>query len=324
MARIAYEKDLNAAQREAVLYDEGPALVIAGAGSGKTRVLTYKLAHLIEEGYPAHKLMALTFTNKAADEMKQRVEELVGSGTAREMMVGTFHAIFSRFLRRYAALLGFNRQFTIFDTSDSRALIKQVIAQLELDSKIYSPATLQYIISDAKNRLTSPQSYASDPELRRYDTFKGMPEVYRIYEAYALALKQANAMDFDDLLYLFNVLLRDFPAVSQECQSMIDYLLIDEYQDTNATQYYIARQLVMNKQKIFAVGDDAQSIYSFRGADINNILEFTRNFSGARLFKLEQNYRSTKTIVNLANDLIAKNQQGIPKKLYSPHVAPSS
>lgn len=314
---IDYEKELNSSQRKAVLYDDGPCLVIAGAGSGKTRVLTYKLAHLIEEGYNPSKLMALTFTNKAANEMKQRVEQLVGSSSARSMMVGTFHSIFARILRNYASLLGFTRDFTIYDTADSKSLIKKLIKEMELDPKVYNANDVAHTISNAKNHLCSPQAYAMDADYRRIDNFNNVPQMHALYAAYTERCKQANAMDFDDLLYLFNVLLRDFPDVLQQCQEQIDYLLIDEYQDTNASQYLIAKNLVATKNKIFVVGDDAQSIYSFRGANIQNILSFQRNFPNAQVFKLEENYRSSQNIVRVANDLIAKNTQGIPKELVS-------
>lgn len=314
---IDYEKELNASQREAVLYNDGPALVIAGAGSGKTRVLTYKLAHLIESGYNPQQLMALTFTNKAADEMKERVNQLVGSEVAREMMVGTFHSIFARILRKYAHLLGFNSYFTIYDTVDSKALIKKIIEEYQLDSKAYNPNLVLDIISDAKNHLISPKAYQEDTIRRRSDTFNGIPDLYQLYGIYADFCQRANAMDFDDLLFKFNVLLKDYPDVRKICQDNIAYLLIDEYQDTNASQYLIAKQLVGEKGNIFVVGDDAQSIYSFRGAQIDNILLFTKSFEGAKIFKLEQNYRSTKKIVGLANGLIRKNRQGIPKTLFT-------
>lgn len=314
---IDYEKELNDAQREAVLYDDGPALVIAGAGSGKTRVLTYKLAHLIEEGYQPWKLMALTFTNKAANEMKHRVEALVGGSAARQMLVGTFHSVFARILRSFAHLLGYDRGFTIYDTSDSKALIKSILKDLKLDPKTYSPNVVLAIISDAKNRLLSPQAYAQETIRRQMDDFNGIPRLSELYSIYAAHCKQANAMDFDDLLYQFNVLLRNFPEALLACQNAVDYLLIDEYQDTNAAQYNIAKKLVETKERVFVVGDDAQSIYSFRGADIQNILSFTRGFPCAKIFKLEQNYRSSQNIVNLANRLIEKNRLGIPKTLYS-------
>lgn len=314
---INYAKELNSSQREAVLYDDGPALVIAGAGSGKTRVLTYKLAHLIEQGYKPWRLMALTFTNKAANEMKNRVQSLVGSNDAQRMMVGTFHSVFARILRNFAHLLGYNRNFTIYDTADSKALVKSILKKLDIDAKAYVPNAILATISDAKNHLISPEAYAADSMRRRMDNFNGRPKLYEIYALYCKECKRANAMDFDDLLYQFNVLLRDFPDACDACQNAIDYLLIDEYQDTNASQYYIARKLVEKTNKIFVVGDDSQSIYAFRGAKIENILLFTKNFVGARVFKLEQNYRSTQNIVNLANGLIRYNKHGIPKTLYS-------
>lgn len=314
---IDYDNELNASQREAVLYDAGPALVIAGAGSGKTRVLTYKLAHLIEEGNKPWRLMALTFTNKAADEMKARVNQLVGGAVAREMMVGTFHSVFARILRQFAHLLGYNRNFTIYDTVDSKSVIKTIIKDFKLAPKVYHPNAVLAAISDAKNHLLSPLAYAQDTVRRKIDNFNGMPRLYELYGVYVDFCRRANAMDFDDLLYQFNVLLKDFPDARRACQEAIDYLLVDEYQDTNAAQYLIARQLVEKCKKIFVVGDDAQSIYSFRGAQLDNILLFTKSFEGAKIFKLEQNYRSSQTIVNLANGLIKKNRRGIPKTLYS-------
>ena len=314
---IDYEKELNPAQAEAVLYDDGPALVIAGAGSGKTRVLTYKLAHLLEEGYDPHKLMALTFTNKAAREMLSRVESMVGSRETFRMKLGTFHSVFSRYLRIYAPLLGFTPNFSIYDTSDSKSLVKRIVKDMALDPKFYTPKLVLGRISHCKNNLITPEGYAAGGEYAEYDYRRGVPMLHSLYAAYVAQCRQANAMDFDDLLYYFNILLRDHPDVQAECAASVDYLLIDEYQDTNPSQYLIARRLVEAKQRIFAVGDDAQSIYSFRGASMQNILTFTHTFPSARLFKLEENYRSSQRIVALANSLIEHNVHRIKKEVFS-------
>lgn len=314
---IDYEKELNPAQAEAVLYDDGPALVIAGAGSGKTRVLTYKLAHLLEEGYDPHKLMALTFTNKAAREMLSRVESMVGSRDTFRMKLGTFHSVFSRYLRIYAPLLGFTPNFSIYDTSDSKSLVKRIVKDMALDLKFYTPKLVLGRISHCKNNLITPEGYAAGGEYAEYDYRRGVPMLHSVYAAYVAQCRQANAMDFDDLLYYFNILLRDHPEVQAECAASVDYLLIDEYQDTNPSQYLIARRLVEAKQRIFAVGDDAQSIYSFRGASMQNILTFTHTFPSARLFKLEENYRSSQRIVALANSLIEHNVHRIKKEVFS-------
>ena len=314
---IDYEKELNPAQAEAVLYDDGPALVIAGAGSGKTRVLTYKLAHLLEEGYDPHKLMALTFTNKAAREMLSRVESMVGSRDTFRMKLGTFHSVFSRYLRIYAPLLGFTPNFSIYDTSDSKSLVKRIVKDMALDPKFYTPKLVLGRISHCKNNLITPEGYAAGGEYAEYDYRRGVPMLHSVYAAYVAQCRQANAMDFDDLLYYFNILLRDHPEVQAECAASVDYLLIDEYQDTNPSQYLIARRLVEAKQRIFAVGDDAQSIYSFRGASMQNILTFTHTFPSARLFKLEENYRSSQRIVALANSLIEHNVHRIKKEVFS-------
>ena len=314
---IDYEKELNPAQAEAVLYDDGPALVIAGAGSGKTRVLTYKLAHLLEEGYDPHKLMALTFTNKAAREMLSRVESMVGSRDTFRMKLGTFHSVFSRYLRIYAPLLGFTPNFSIYDTSDSKSLVKRIVKDMMLDPKAYTPKLVLGRISHCKNNLITPEGYAAGGEYAEYDYRRGVPMLHSVYAAYVAQCRQANAMDFDDLLYYFNILLRDHPEVQAECAASVDYLLIDEYQDTTPSQYLIARRLVEAKQRIFAVGDDAQSIYSFRGASMQNILTFTHTFPSARLFKLEENYRSSQRIVALANSLIEHNVHRIKKDVFS-------
>lgn len=313
---IDLNTELNTAQREAVCYDGGPSLVIAGAGSGKTRVLTYKLAHLLQKGYEPSKILALTFTNKAAREMLERVEQMVGVSNVRQMQIGTFHSVFARYLRRYASAIGFTPQFSIYDKTDSQTLIKQISKELQLDSKVYVPKLILHRISECKNRLIAPEQYATEGYSRE-DSYKGIPLMGQLYDLYMKRCKQSNAMDFDDLLYYFNVLLRDNPLILKECQENIDYLLIDEYQDTNFSQYRIVRKLVEHKQRIFAVGDDAQSIYSFRGADLQNILFFTQAFPSARIFKLEENYRSTQSIVGIANSLIKHNVRQIPKNVFS-------
>lgn len=317
MGKIDFEKELNAQQWEAVRYCDGPALVIAGAGSGKTRVLTYKLAYLLEQGYPAHSLIALTFTNKAAREMCHRVESMLPRERTRGLRVGTFHSIFASFLRQRAPLLGFQSNFSIYDTSDARSVLKQIVDSLSLDSKLYVPKQLLHTISAAKNALISPEAYASDRQQALIDRYRGWPRMAEIYALYQAQLRAANAMDFDDLLFEMGRLLRDFPEVKAEMQQQLGYLLIDEYQDTNPVQYYICVQLAEASGRIFAVGDDAQSIYSFRGANVQNILSFQQSFRGAKIFKLEENYRSTQTIVKLANSLIERNQERIEKEVFS-------
>lgn len=311
-----YLAELDEAQRAAVLYNDGPALVVAGAGSGKTRVLVYKLLHLIHCGYAPYSLMALTFTNKAAREMRSRMLELVGR-QAYSIKMGTFHSIFSRILREHATLLGYTPDFTIYDSNDSKARVRNIIKLLALDDKIYKPSLIASRISNAKNQLKTPEAYKGDPDLQEADRRANIPRTAEIYARYALELRQSNAMDFDDLLMQTNILFRDHREVLQLWQERIDYLLIDEYQDTNFAQYMIALQLMRDKGKIFVVGDDAQSIYSFRGANIRNILTFEKVFAGAKLFKLEQNYRSSQTIVEVARHLIAHNREQIHKEVYS-------
>lgn len=311
-----YLSSLNDSQRAAVLYNDGPALVIAGAGSGKTRVLVYKLLHLIHSGYAPERLMALTFTNKAAREMKARIAAEIGS-VAYRLQMGTFHSVFSRILRENAERLGYTHDFSIYDTNDTKSLLRQVMKRLGVDDKIYRINAVQNRISKAKNQLISPESYASNKELARYDIDCRMPRMAEIYSLYTVSCKQNNAMDFDDLLFKVNVLFRDFPDVLVDYRDRIDYLLIDEYQDTNFAQYLIAKQLMGNKGKVFVVGDDAQSIYSFRGAKLENILDFSKSFPGSKLFKLEENYRSTQCIVNAANSLIVHNQGRIHKQVFS-------
>lgn len=311
-----YLLELNEAQRAAVEYNEGPALVLAGAGSGKTRVLVYKLLHLLHCGYKPSKLMALTFTNKAAREMRGRIEALVGQG-ARQIHMGTFHSIFSRILRSHAELLGYTPNFTIYNSNDSKNRIKHIIKTLALDDKNYKPNLIASRISRAKNHLQSPEMYRANTEQSKLDTKANIPRTGEIYARYTQELKLANAMDFDDLLMQTNILFRQHPEVLALWQERLDYLLIDEYQDTNFAQYMIARQLMQDKGKIFVVGDDAQSIYSFRGANIKNILDFQNTFKRAKLFKLEQNYRSTRTIVEAARRVIAHNHEQIPKEVFS-------
>ena len=313
---LPYLSELNEAQRAAVVYNDGPALVIAGAGSGKTRVLVYKLLYLLDSGYHPAGLMALTFTNKAAREMQARISQHVGS-VARQIYMGTFHSIFGKILRQHAQLLGYTPDFSIYNTNDSRSRIKAIIKQLGLDDKTYKPNVVHNRISSAKNRLITASAYASYSDFIKYDAKSGLPKLYEIYLHYESELKRANAMDFDDLLLQINILFRQHPDVLKLWQERIDYLLIDEYQDTNFAQYMIARQLMQDKGAIFVVGDDAQSIYSFRGANLDNILSFEKTFPTARTFKLERNYRSTQTIVKAAGQIIANNEYQIPKEVFS-------
>ena len=311
-----YLSELNEAQRAAVVYNDGPALVIAGAGSGKTRVLVYKLLYLLDSGYHPAGLMALTFTNKAAREMQARISQHVGS-VARQIHMGTFHSIFGKILRQHAQLLGYTSDFSIYNTNDSRSRIKSIIKQLGLDDKTYKPNVVHNRISSAKNRLITASAYAAYSDFIKYDAKSGLPKLYEVYLHYESELKRANAMDFDDLLLQINILFRQHPDVLKLWQERIDYLLIDEYQDTNFAQYMIARQLMQDKGAIFVVGDDAQSIYSFRGANLDNILSFEKTFPTARTFKLERNYRSTQTIVKAAGQIIANNEYQIPKEVFS-------
>ena len=310
-------KDLNEAQRAAVEYIDGPSLVIAGAGSGKTRVLTYKIAYLLSQGMNPWSIMALTFTNKAAREMKERIGKLVGNDLAQHLYMGTFHSIFSRILRAEAEHIGFNNNFTIYDESDSRSLIKAIVKEMGLDDKKYKPAAVHAKISMAKNNLMSAAAYESDAAIFEQNKRAQMPEVGKIFVAYVQRCKQANAMDFDDLLTLTYQLFREHEDIRHKYAARFDYVLVDEYQDTNHVQMSIVMQLCQEKQRVCAVGDDSQSIYSFRGANIDNILNFQRQFQGTRLFKLEQNYRSTQTIVEAANSLIKHNRNQIPKDVFS-------
>lgn len=309
--------DLNDAQRAAVEYIDGPSLVIAGAGSGKTRVLTYKIAYLLSQGMKPWSIMALTFTNKAAREMKERIGKLVGNDLAQHLYMGTFHSIFSRILRAEAEHIGFNNNFTIYDESDSRSLIKAIVKEMGLDDKKYKPAAVHAKISMAKNNLMSAAAYESDAAIFEQNKRAQMPEVGKIFVAYVQRCKQANAMDFDDLLTLTYQLFREHEDIRHKYAARFDYVLVDEYQDTNHVQMSIVMQLCQEKQRVCAVGDDSQSIYSFRGANIDNILNYQRQFQGTRLFKLEQNYRSTQTIVEAANSLIKHNRNQIPKDVFS-------
>ena len=312
-----YLDQLNAAQRAAVEYNAGPHLVIAGAGSGKTRVLTYKIAYLLEQGIHAGHILALTFTNKAAREMKSRIANLVGEQVARYLWMGTFHSICTRILRQEAELLGYTRDFTIYDTTDSKSVIKHIVKDMQLDEKTYKPNVILSRISLAKNQLLSPTSYSSNREYTMQDRFARIPEVSRIYMEYNRRLKACNAMDFDDLLFMTNTLFKKNEDVLRKYQEYFRYILVDEYQDTNYSQYLIVKRLAEPDNHICVVGDDAQSIYSFRGANIENILTFQKGYADAKLFKLERNYRSTQTIVNAANSLIRHNRGQIPKAVYS-------
>ena len=309
--------DLNESQRKAVEYIDGPSLVIAGAGSGKTRVLTYKIAYLLQQGVKPWSIMALTFTNKAAREMKERIGKLVGQELAQHLYMGTFHSIFSRILRAEAQHIGFTNNFTIYDESDSRSLIKTIVKEMGLDEKVYKPASVHSRISMAKNNLMSADNYARDKELYQADQRAKMPRVGDIFITYVQRCQQANAMDFDDLLTLTFKLFQEHEDIRKKYADRFDFLLVDEYQDTNHAQMRIVMQLCKEKERVCAVGDDSQSIYSFRGANIDNILSFQSRFKEARLFKLEQNYRSTQSIVEAANSLIKHNSNQIPKNVYS-------
>ena len=308
--------ELNEGQRAAVLYNDGPSLVIAGAGSGKTRVLTYKIAHLLEQGYDPWNILALTFTNKAAREMKERIARQVGE-RARYLWMGTFHSIFSRILRVESSYIGFTSNFTIYDSADSKSLLKSIIKEMQLDDKVYKPGMIQNRISKAKNHLILPDAYAADGNLYRSDMDAKVPATRDIYRRYWERCRQSNAMDFDDLLVYTHILLKDYPEVCEKYASQFHYVLVDEYQDTNFAQHSIVLQLTELHQRVCVVGDDAQSIYSFRGANIDNILKFTQLYRDAKLFKLEQNYRSTQTIVCAANSLIEKNSEQIRKSVFS-------
>ena len=312
-----YIEELNEGQRNAVLYNDGPSLVIAGAGSGKTRVLTYKIAYLLENGYQPWNILALTFTNKAAREMKERIARQVGPERARHLWMGTFHSMFLRILHVEAGHIGFTSQFTIYDTADSKSLIRSIIKEMGLDEKVYKPGMVQARISNAKNHLVSPAGYANNKEAYEGDRAAKVPALRDIYQRYWERCRQADAMDFDDLLFYTFLLFRDHPEVLARYQDQFRFILVDEYQDTNFAQHSIVLQLAKNHQHVCVVGDDAQSIYSFRGADIDNILYFTKVYPDTKVFKLEQNYRSTQTIVRAANSLIEKNQWQIRKEVFS-------
>lgn len=312
-----YLDELNESQRAAVLYNDGPSLVIAGAGSGKTRVLTYKIAYLLDNGYEPWSILALTFTNKAAREMKDRISRAVGVEKAKYLWMGTFHSVFSRILRAEAETIGYTSNFTIYDSSDSKSLIKSLLKELNLDEKVYKPGVVQSRISNAKNHLVSPQAYAASGEFYRLDSEAKIPAMRDIYIRYCERCRQSDAMDFDDLLVNTFLLFKNHPDICDKYAERFRYVLVDEYQDTNFAQHSIVLQLTSKHQRVCVVGDDAQSIYSFRGANIDNILKFTRLYNDARLFKLEQNYRSTQLIVKAANSLIEKNREQIKKEVFS-------
>ncbi len=312
-----YLKDLNKVQQDAVVSTEGPSLIIAGAGSGKTRVLTYRIAHLLKQGARPSTILALTFTNKAAREMKERIGAVMGANMARYLWMGTFHSIFARILRIEHEIIGYPSNFTIFDSADSKSLLKTIIKGFELDDKTYKPGSVASRISMAKNNLITPQAYANNAEIRTADKSMRMPAISEIYKEYVKRCRLSGAMDFDDLLLITNLLFRDHAEVLERYQKRFDYILVDEYQDTNYAQYLIIKKLAAGHNNICVVGDDAQSIYSFRGARIENILSFQKDYPEHKIFKLEQNYRSSQVIVNAANSIIAKNKRQIPKKVYS-------
>lgn len=312
-----FQQQLNENQWEAVSYQDGPSLVIAGAGSGKTRVLTYKIAYLIAQGVPPWNILSLTFTNKAAQEMNERIEQLVGNDCTRRLWSGTFHSVFSRILHQESACIGFSSRFTIYDSADSRSLIKTLVREMELDDKVYRASTVQNRISEAKNLLLLPEDYAADDAFRRRDAADGIPRVAELYSRYAARLRQSDAMDFDDLLLQTYLLLARHDDVRRRYTERFCYILVDEYQDTNLAQHRIVGLLTSPESRICVVGDDAQSIYSFRGANIDNILHFTSAYPSARVIKLERNYRSTQTIVDAASSLIARNREQIRKQVYS-------
>ena len=312
-----YLNQLNENQREAVVYNEGPSLVIAGAGSGKTRVLTYKIAYLVHLGLAPQSILALTFTNKAAREMKERIAAITGEQTARRLWMGTFHSIFSRILRYEAEHIGYPSNFTIYDTTDSKSLLKAIMKEMQLDDKVYRPGMVQSRISNAKNALVTWKAYEQSKELMQHDIDSKVPLLREIYKRYQNRCQQAGAMDFDDLLLQTNILFRDHPQVLEKYRGFFQFVLVDEYQDTNFAQHLIVQKLCEQHRRICVVGDDAQSIYSFRGANIDNILQFKNQYPGCRIFKLERNYRSTQNIVNAANSLIHKNKEQIQKNVYS-------
>lgn len=308
---------LNSAQKQAVEQFEGPSLIIAGAGSGKTRVLTSRIANILNHGHKASSVLALTFTNKASKEMKERIAGMVGDGLARYLWMGTFHSVFIRFLREDAELLGFPKSFTIYDTSDSRSAIRVCVKELGLDEKMYKPNEVLSRISMAKNNLITAKAYLANGELMQRDAIARKPKIGEVYALYERKCRQAGAMDFDDILLYTNIMIRDFPQVLEKLQQRFSFILVDEYQDTNFSQYLIVKKLSANHRNLCVVGDDSQSIYAFRGARIENILNFRKDYPEAKEFKLEQNYRSTQTIVNAANSLIAKNSNRLNKECFS-------
>nr|MBA3972276.1 UvrD-helicase domain-containing protein [Bacteroidota bacterium] len=315
-----YLEELNKVQREAVECTDGPVMIIAGAGSGKTRVLTYRIAHLMKKGADPFNILSLTFTNKAAKEMKERIAKIVGQGEAKNIWMGTFHSVFARILRSEAEKIGYPQNFTIYDTDDAKNLIKSILKEQGLDDKIYKPGSVLSRISSAKNNLISAQSYLNNAQIIEEDRLAAKPKLGIIYQQYTSRCFKAGAMDFDDLLFNTNVLLRDFPAVLHKYQHKFKYILVDEYQDTNFSQYLIVKQLAAAFRNICVVGDDAQSIYAFRGATIQNILNFEKDYPELQIFKLEQNYRSTKNIVGAANSVIAKNKDQLKKNVFTDNI----
>ncbi|MBR6130299.1 MAG: UvrD-helicase domain-containing protein, partial [Bacteroidales bacterium] len=309
--------DLNEQQQLAVKQIDGPIMVLAGAGSGKTRVLTYRIAYMLAHGVNPYRILALTFTNKAAAEMRARIISLVGGEMAKAVTMGTFHSVFYRILRAEADKLGFTHNLTVYDTDDSKSLIKSIVKEMNLDPKVYAPNHILNRISMAKSNLLSAQEYADNHDITTQDAAAGKPHIAQIFARYNARLRNADAMDFDDLLYFMNVLLRDFPDMLYKYQNRYNYILVDEYQDTNFAQYLIVKKLAAAHQNLCVVGDDAQSIYGFRGADIQNILNFRRDFPLARIYKLEQNYRSTQNIVNAANAIIKNNKDQMPKEVWT-------
>ena len=310
--------ELNEEQKKAVLCTEGPVLIVAGAGSGKTRVLTSRIAYLIDQGVPPERILALTFTKKAAGEMKDRIALMVGERQARRIWMGTFHSVFIRFLREFASLIEFPADFTIYDTTDSVSAVKTCLKQLNLDDKVYKPKEVLSRISKAKNDLVTPTPYMNGAGgFRQEDGLHKKPDIYRVYAAYCKLCKQSGVMDFDDILLYLNILLKNSPEALRSIAGRFSHIMVDEYQDTNLAQYVILKKLAGSHRNLCVVGDDSQSIYGFRGAQIQNILSFQKDFPGARIFRLERNYRSTQTIVNAANTLIARNEGRIPKNCVS-------
>src|SRR3982751_4291295 len=317
---IDYLQGLNEQQREAVLHKDGPLMIVAGAGSGKTKVLTTRIAHLMSNGVDAFNILALTFTNKAAKEMKERIEKVLGNNDARNLYIGTFHSVFARILRGEAPRLGYPSNFTIYDTDDAKSVIKAVVNELNLDDKHYKPAAVYNRISSAKNALVGPAEYANDYALQQEDMRANRPAIAQIYDAYVKRCFKNGAMDFDDLLLKFYELLRNFPESLSKYQHKFRYILIDEYQDTNPAQYEIIKLLGAMHENVCVVGDDAQSIYSFRGATIQNILQFQKDYDDVHVVKLEQNYRSTQSILHIANEVIKNNKGQIPKNLWTENI----